>query len=149
MKRWVWPGNTVMLCTSMSYTTICNSHKPVWQHTNGDGGLELFQNAFQTLILLVNILYMAIYICRCPNNTLYYFGAHTSVMIYNCGASLSDQHTDSLISHFTTISSPEIARNVSHMVPTARAATVSVVTFAWTMLYSKVMSWISDTPMQC
>ena len=61
-------------------------------------------------------------------------------MIYHRGASLREQHTDSLISHFTTMSSPEIARNVSHTVPTARAATASVVTFAWTMLYNKVMS---------
>ena len=29
------------------YTTICNSHKPVLQHTNWDGGLDLFRNAFQ------------------------------------------------------------------------------------------------------
>ena len=84
----------------MLYTTICNSHKAVPQHTNWDGGLELFQNAFQS------------------------FNPIGQYIIYG---------------HMCI----EIARNISHTVPTARVATVSVATFAWTMLYN------SDTPMQC
>ena len=65
---------------------------------------------------------------------------HTSAMIYHCGASLSEQHTDLLICHCTEQdlprtsrcvdkSSPEIASYHIRM-PTARAATLSVVTYA-------------------
>ena len=63
----------------------------------------------------------------------------TSVMIYHRGASQSEQHIDLLICHCTKDlsrtsryvdkSSPEIARYRIHM-PTARAATVSVATYA-------------------
>ena len=60
---------------------------------------------------------------------------YTSVMIYHCGASLSEQHTDLLICHCTKQdlsctsryvdkSSPEIARYHIRM-PTAKAATLS------------------------
>jgi len=64
----------------------------------------------------------------------------TSMMIYHRGASLSEQHTDLLICHCTKQdlshtgryvdkSSPEIARYRICM-PTARAATFSVATYA-------------------
>ena len=66
----------------------------------------------------------------------------TSVMIYHCGASLSEQHTDLLICHCTKQdlshtstcryvekSSPEIARYCIRM-PTAREATLSEATYA-------------------
>ena len=64
----------------------------------------------------------------------------TSVMIYHRGASLSEQHTDLPIGHCTKQdlsrtsryadkSSPEIARYHIPM-PTARAATLSVATYA-------------------
>ena len=63
-----------------------------------------------------------------------------NVMIYHRGASLSEQHTDLPIGHCTKQdlsrtsryadkSSPEIARYRISM-PTARAATLSVVTYA-------------------
>ena len=77
--------------------------------------------------------------------------SNTSVMIYHCGVSLSEQHTDLLICHCTKQdlshtsryvdkSSPKIARYHIHM-PTARAATVSVATYAETKLYTEVMTW--------
>ena len=61
----------------------------------------------------------------------------TSVMIYHCGTSLSEQHTDLLctkqdLSHtsrYVDESSPEIARYCICM-PTARPATLSVTTYA-------------------
>ena len=68
----------------------------------------------------------------------------TSVMIYHCGASLSEQHIDLLctkqdLSHTSRYveSSPEIARCRIRM-PTARTATLSVTTSAKTKLYTKV-----------
>ena len=74
----------------------------------------------------------------------------TSVMIHHRGASLSEQHTDLQICHCTkqdlsrtsryvVKSSPEIARYRIRM-PTARAATLSVATYALTKLYTKVMT---------
>ena len=67
----------------------------------------------------------------------------TSVMIYHRRASLSEQHTDLPIGHCTkqdlcrtsryaAKSSPEIAR-YRILMPTARAATVSVATYALTL----------------
>ena len=67
----------------------------------------------------------------------------TSVMIHHRGASLSEQHTNLPIGHCTkqdlcrtsryaAKSSPEIARYCILM-PTARAATVSVATYAFTL----------------
>ena len=67
----------------------------------------------------------------------------TSVMIHHRGASLSEQHTDLPIGHCTkqdlchtsryaAKSSPEIARYCILM-PTARATTVSVATYAFTL----------------
>ena len=69
----------------------------------------------------------------------------TSVMIYHCGASLSEQHIDlqctkqdlSHTSRYVDESSPEIARYCTRM-PTARTATLSVTTSAKTKLYTKV-----------
>ena len=66
----------------------------------------------------------------------------TSVMIHHRGVSLSEQHTDLPIGHCTkqdlchtsryaAKSSPEIARYCILM-PTARAATVSVAIYAFT-----------------
>ena len=71
-------------------------------------------------------------------------------MIYHRGASLGEQHTDLPIGHCTkqdlcrtsryaAKSSPEIARYCILM-PTARAATVGVATYALTKLYTKVMT---------
>ena len=68
---------------------------------------------------------------------------HTSVMIHHRGASLSEQHTDLPIGHCTkqdlgrtsryaAKSSPEIAKYCILM-PTAREATVSVATYAFTL----------------
>ena len=68
---------------------------------------------------------------------------YTSVMIYHHRASLSEQHTDLLICHCTKQDlsrasryvdkfSPEIARYHICM-PTARAATLSVATYAFTL----------------
>ena len=58
----------------------------------------------------------------------------TSVMIIIAEASLSEQHTDLLICHCKKhVSQTSIDIYVSHK-PTARTATVSVVTYAWTKL---------------
>ena len=62
----------------------------------------------------------------------------TSVMIYHRGASVSEQHTDSLrtkqdLSHtsgYDDESSLEIAARHSIHMPTARTATLSVATYA-------------------
>ena len=75
---------------------------------------------------------------ECQKSSLVY----TSVMIYHHRASLSEQHTDLLIYYCTKQdlsrtsrymcvdkSSPEIARYRIRM-PTARAATLSVATYA-------------------
>ena len=69
----------------------------------------------------------------------------TSVMIYHRGASLSEQHTDLLICHCIKQNLSRTSRYLGITYkPTARTATVSMATYAWTKLYTKVMSWISD-----
>ena len=68
----------------------------------------------------------------------------TSVMIYHHGVSLSEQHTDRLICHYRNCHT-----QVDIYKPTARTATVNVATYAWTKLYTKLMSWISDVYKCC
>ena len=69
---------------------------------------------------------------------------YTSVMLYHLGASLSKQHTDLLICHYTKQDLSRTSRYLGITYirkPTARTATVSVATYAWTKLYTKVMSY--------
>ena len=63
-------------------------------------------------------------------------------MIYHRRANLSEQHTDLLICHCAGQDLSHTSRydsQVSHK-PTARTATVTVATYASTILYTKVMS---------
>ena len=97
--------------------------------------LHSYSSAVPSLLLFVLMLMFSLVVAFLRLHFSVY--AVTSVMIYHCGASLSEQHTDLLctkqdLSHtsrYVDESSPEIARYRIRM-PTARTATLSVTTFA-------------------
>ena len=89
-----------------------------------------------------------IYICVGRFSTLfvttyYSYIGHTSVMIIIVGASLTEQDTNLSLHKAGLNCHAQVDIYVSQK-PTARTATVSVAMYAWTKLYTKVISCICD-----